>query len=147
MSGHRLEEEKQKKDEKTEVKERSGSMRVPISLVTTLETIEFGRQGMSIRGERAVRNGKVVFRAHGKCGQEDVGAMHDQPRDDRLVEVFTSNAPCAEHEPVLKVLPGTQDLSSRGRVQKRRRRVTWCELATMEGVGWQEEPRRVDQHG
>ena len=73
-------------------------MRVPLSLVTTLETIEFGRQGMSIRGERVLRNGKVVFRAHGKCGQEDVGAMHDQPRDDRLVEVFTSNAPYVEHE-------------------------------------------------
>ena len=73
-------------------------MRVPLSLVTTLETIEFGRQGMQIRVERALRNGKVVFRAHGKCGQEDVGAMHDQPRDDRLVEVFTSNAPYVEHE-------------------------------------------------
>ena len=53
---------------------------------------------MSIRGERVLRNGKVVFRAHGKCGQEYVGAMHDQPRDDRLVEVFTSNAPYAEQK-------------------------------------------------
>ena len=120
-------------------------MRVPLSLVTTLETIEFGRQGMSIRGERVVRNGKVVFRAHGKCGQEDVGAMHDQPRDDRLVEGRTRHTLSMrvfKVEPVLKVLPGTQDLSSRGRVQRRRR-----ELATMEGVGEQEEPRRVDQHG
>ena len=41
MSGHCLEEEKQKKDEKTEVKERRGSMRVLFSLVTALETLEF----------------------------------------------------------------------------------------------------------
>ena len=40
-------------------------------------------------------------------------------------------------EPVLTV-PGTQDLSIRGRVQKRRRSVTWCELATMEGFSDQE---------
>ena len=121
MSAHCLEEEKQKKNEKTEVKERSGSMRVPLSLVTTLETLEFGRQGMPIKGERVLRNGTVGFRFHGRCGQEDVGAMHDQLWDDRLVEVFTSNAPYVEHQgflkedTVLKVLPGTQDLSSRGK--------------------------------
>ena len=48
-------------DEKTEVKERHGSMSVPLSLVTTLATLEFGRQGMPIRGERALRNGRSGF--------------------------------------------------------------------------------------
>ena len=73
-------------------------MRVPLSPVTTLKTLEFGRQGVPIRGERVLRNGKVVFRVHGKCGQEDVGAVHDQLWDDRYVEVFPSNAPFIEHE-------------------------------------------------
>ena len=49
------------KDEKTEVKERHGSMRVPLSLVTTLATLKFGRQGMPIRGERVLRNGRSGF--------------------------------------------------------------------------------------
>ena len=87
-----------KKDEKTPVKERHGSMRVPLSLVTTLATLAFGRQGMPIRGERALRKGRVPFRVHGKCGQEDVGAMHDKLWDDRHVEVFPSNAPYVEHQ-------------------------------------------------
>ena len=73
-------------------------MRVPLSLVTTLETIEFGRQGTPIRGERVLRNGTVVFRFHGRCRQEDVGAMHDQLWDDWHLEVFASNAPYVEHE-------------------------------------------------
>ena len=41
---------------------------------------------------------KWFFRIHGKCGQEDVGAMHDQPKDDRHVEVFPSNTPYVEHQ-------------------------------------------------
>ena len=49
------------KDEKTQVKERHGSMRVPLSLVTTLATLKFGRQGMPIRGERVLRNGRSGF--------------------------------------------------------------------------------------
>ena len=80
------------------MKERHGSMRVPPSLVTTFETLEFGRQGMPISVNRLLRNGRVVFRLHGKCGQEDVGAMHDQLWDDRHVEVFPSVAPYVKHE-------------------------------------------------
>ena len=88
-----------RKNEKTPVRERHGSMRVPLSLVTALATLEFGRQGMPIRGKRVLHNGRsVFFRIHGKCGQEDVGAMHDQLWDDLHVEVFPSNAPYVEHE-------------------------------------------------
>ena len=76
-----------------------------------------------------------------------MGAMHDKLWDDRHVEVFPSNAPYVQHEvflkvePVLKVLHGTKDLSSRGKLQKRRGSATWCELANMEGVGdWEVSP-------
>ena len=82
---------------------------------------------MPIRGERALRNGRsVFFRIHGKCGQEDVGAMHDKLCDDQHVEVFLSNAPYVEHQvfffltenTVLKVLSWYAGfLSSRGKVQ------------------------------
>ena len=50
-----------RKNEKTPVRERHGSMRVPFSLVTALATLEFGRQGMPIRGERACATAEVVF--------------------------------------------------------------------------------------
>ena len=41
---------------------------------------------------------KWFFRIHGKCGQEDVGAMHDKLWDEQHVEVFPSNAPYVEHQ-------------------------------------------------
>ena len=56
------------------------------------------RQGRVVRPQRVMRNGTVGFSVQGKYGQEDVGAMHDQLKDDRHGEVFPSNAPFIEHE-------------------------------------------------
>ena len=102
-----------------------------------------------------MRNGTLVFMVHGKCGQEDVGAMHDKLWDEQHVEVFPSNVSYVEHQFFFfgrgHCAQGPSwykgFLSSRGKLQWRRRSATWCELATMEGVGEQEEPRRVDQYG
>ena len=71
-----------------------------------------------------MRNGTVVFRVQGKYVVEDLDVMHDQPKDDRLGEVFPSNRPHVEHQGFLKedtvpkVPHGTKDLSSRGNVPK-----------------------------
>ena len=69
------------------------------------------------------------------------------------VEVFPSSALFVDQQvflkvdTVLKVLHGTKDGAAVERCKKRRTNITWCKLATMEGVGEQEEPRGVDHHG
>ena len=73
-------------------------MRVPLSLV-----MSFFPGVRKTRNANQRRNSLAQWQSsfsgvHGKFGQDDVGAMHDQLWDDRHVEVFPSNAPHVEHE-------------------------------------------------
>ena len=60
------------------------------------------RQGMVVRPQSDMRNGTVVLRVQGKYVVEDLDVMHDQPKDDRLGEVFPSNTPHVEHQGFVK---------------------------------------------
>ena len=57
---------------------------------------------MLVRAQRVMRNGTVVFRVQCKYVVEDLDVMHDQPKDDRLGEVFPSNRPHVVHQGFLK---------------------------------------------
>ena len=59
-------------------------------------------QGMLVKAQRVMRIGIVVFRVQGKYLVEDLDAMHDQPKDDRLGEVLPSNRPHVEHQGFVK---------------------------------------------
>ena len=93
---------------------------------------------------------------HGTCGQEDVGAMHDKLWDEQHVEVFPSNVSYVEHQfffvlkedIVLKVLMVQKIFEQQRKAPvEEAKALPGVSLPTMEEVGKQEEPRRVDQYG
>ena len=72
-----------------------------------------------------MRNGTVVCRGHGKCGQEDLDELHNQPKDDRhgrrslpVDHAIHRVSGFLKEDTVLKVPHGTEDLSSRRNVPK-----------------------------